>query len=450
MGLDQVELFVLRGDDADGDHGYLNAVSLILGRIINECFGRETVAPDAWNFLFGLLRDWCSALPSRFAPFAREERGLGLALPAVWMLQDCHGGPFIRDEATQQELVRPAMAFSHQVRAARLLFRQHPLALTQTSCRRTMATISQKPTTEPVVIKPSAVEIKNNILSSRNLELAVRHLHADGLVVVEDAVPHADLDALNAKMVPDARYLQSLGEDGPFNYNQGNLQQDPPPVAEYFFPSIFTNKIATQITSSILGPRPKWTFCSANSAMPPSSPDSPPQRQPVHSDADFDHPHHPFALVVNVPLVTMTPRNGSTELWLGTHHLSNLSAQEGAHGERASGRIKQRLLDARKEERGPCQPVVKKGSIVVRDLRLWHAGMPNLSADEVRVMLAFIHFAPWYRNPMRLRLGEDVKGRIEHVSGELDVPVDWVGREEVLGEYLRRGFGNSYDFGQEA
>ncbi|KAI6366849.1 hypothetical protein MCOR25_005065 [Pyricularia grisea] len=344
----------------------------------------------------------------------------------------------------------PAMAFSHQVRAARLLLRQHPLALTQTSCRRTMITISQKPTTEPVVIKPSAVEIKNNILSSRNLELAVRHLHADGLVVVEDAVPHADLDALNAKMVPDARYLQSLGEDGPFNYNQGNLQQDPPPVAEYFFPSIFTNKMATQITSSILGPRPKWTFCSANSAMPPSSPDSPPQRQPVHSDADFDHPHHPFALVVNVPLVTMTPRNGSTELWLGTHHLSNLSAQEGAHGERASGRIKQRLLDARREERGPCQPVVKKGSIVVRDLRLWHAGMPNLSADEVRVMLAFIHFAPWYRNPMRLRLGEDVKGRIEHVSGELDVPVDWVGREEVLGEYLRRGFGNSYDFGQEA
>lgn len=211
-----------------------------------------------------------------------------------------------------------------------------------------------------------------------------------------------------------------------------------------------TDKIATQITSSILGPRPKWTFCSANSAMPPSSPDSPPQRQPVHSDADFDHPHHPFALVVNVPLVTMTPHNGSTELWLGTHHLSDLSAQEGAHGERASGRIRQRLLDARRSTRGPCQPVVKKGSVVVRDLRLWHAGMPNLSRDEVRVMLAFIHFAPWYRNPMRLRLGEDVKARIEDVAAELDVPVDWVGREEVLGEYLRRGFGNSYDFGQEA
>lgn len=106
-----------------------------------------------------------------------------------------------------------------------------------------MATLSQKLSNEPAVIKPSAAEIKNKTLSSRNLEIAVRHLHADGLVVVEDAVPHADLDALNAKMVPDARYLQSLGENGPFNYNQGNLQQDPPPVAEYFFPSIFTSTL---------------------------------------------------------------------------------------------------------------------------------------------------------------------------------------------------------------
>ena len=31
---------------------------------------------------------------------------------------------------------------------------------------------------------------------------------------------------------------------------------------------------------------------------------------------------------------------------------------------------------------------------------------------------------------------------------ELEVPVDWVGEEEVLGRYLGRGFGNSYDFGQ--
>jgi hypothetical protein len=92
----------------------------------------------------------------------------------------------------------------------------------------------------------------------------------------------------------------------------------------------------------------------------------------------------------------MTPENGSTEIWLGTHSLSSKKAQEGEHGERASGRIKEDLLKKRAEERPPCQPIVKKGSVIVRDLRLWHGGKPNWT-EETRVMLAMIHFAPWYR-----------------------------------------------------
>ncbi|KAF6810567.1 phytanoyl- dioxygenase [Colletotrichum sojae] len=464
----------------DTDHSYLNTVSLILGQIVNECFtGRVT--EKARDFLFSTLQNWLECLPSRFKPFSKEERGLGLALPSIWMLQDCHAaalhyqlvcmtvlcthatpvqltrlkyfdllneadtreamldrlaldvcgvaftanvpavlvnsfgpiaycGRFIREEASRQEVIRRLMASSHRA-----------------------------------VIRPSEAEVHNNLVGPRNLEIAVRHLHSDGLVVVEDVVPHSDLDALNEKMVKDARYLQSLGEKGPFNYNQGNLQQDPPPVAEYFYKSVFANPIGTQITSSVLGPRPKWTFCSANAAMPPL-PGASPQRQPVHADADFAFPAHPFALVVNVPLVDMTPENGSTELWLGTHG-ADVSVQEGAHGERASGRIREDLLEQRRAVRGPSQPVVKKGSVVVRDLRLWHAGMPNLSG-EVRLMLAMIHFAGWYRNPMRLQLAEDVRPLLAGLESQLEMPVDWISREEALGTYLARGFGNSYDFDQ--
>lgn len=104
----------------------------------------------------------------------------------------------------------------------------------------------------PAVVRPSANEIKNARLDERNLEKAVRHIHQDGLVVIEDVVPHEDIDSLNAKMVQDARVLQNMGEKGPFNYNQGNLQQDAPPVAEFFYPSIFTSKIDPLIG---LGPR---------------------------------------------------------------------------------------------------------------------------------------------------------------------------------------------------
>lgn len=138
----------------------------------------------------------------------------------------------------------------------------------------------------------------------------------------------------------------------------------------------------------MLGPKPKWTFCSGNTALPPVE-GTKPQRQPVHEDADFSYPTHPFALVINVPLAKLTPENGSTEIWLGTHtnELSGLHVQDGAHGERASGRIKQHLLETRRGRNGHVQPVIEKGSIVIRDLRFWHAGMPNWT-DEVRVMLA--------------------------------------------------------------
>ena len=75
------------------------------------------------------------------------------------------------------------------------------------------------------------------------------------------------------------------------------------------------------------------------------------------------------------------------EIWLGTHTNTSLEDQEGAHGDRASGRIKPSLLEARRSIRAPCQPVVKKGSVIIRDLRLWHGGKPNLT-QEPRVMLA--------------------------------------------------------------
>ncbi|KAL2005613.1 hypothetical protein VTN00DRAFT_10106 [Thermoascus crustaceus] len=296
----------------------------------------------------------------------------------------------------------------------------------------------------PVSVRPSREEVEQAKLSPRNLEIAIRTLYKDGLVVLEDVIDHGPLDALNKVMIKDAYALRDR-PDSPFNYNPGNIQQDPPPVAEHFHTSIFMNPLATQVASTFLGPRPKWTFCSGNTAMPPTPP-TPPQSQPVHTDADFEHPSHPFALVINVPLVTMTPENGSTELWLGTHTDSGLHVQEGMHGERASGRIKPSLLEERKAVRPPCQPIVKKGSIVIRDLRLWHAGKGNHTQDP-RVMLAMIHFAPWYRNPMRLEFAEDTRPIIEGQS-QLEVPADWVSKEEALSRYLNRGFGNSYDFSQ--
>jgi ectoine hydroxylase-related dioxygenase (phytanoyl-CoA dioxygenase family) len=45
------------------------------------------------------------------------------------------------------------------------------------------------------------------------------------------------------------------------------------------------------------------------------------------------------------------------------------------------------VVEARRQVRPPIQPSCEKGDIMLRDLRTWHAGMPNESEDY-RIMLA--------------------------------------------------------------
>ena len=81
----------------------------------------------------------------------------------------------------------------------------------------------RRSSTLPAAIKPSQDEIVSGRFGSRNLEIAVRSIHLDGLVVVKNMIPHNDLDHLNTKMTADARILQARGKESPFNYNVGNL-----------------------------------------------------------------------------------------------------------------------------------------------------------------------------------------------------------------------------------
>ncbi|KAK1639939.1 hypothetical protein BDP81DRAFT_391975 [Colletotrichum phormii] len=92
MDLAQVPLALLMTGQST-DHDRLNAVTLILGRIINACFidsGSNSVTDGSWSDLFQLLCEWRKGLPTRFEPFSTVDRGLGLALPSIWLLRDHH------------------------------------------------------------------------------------------------------------------------------------------------------------------------------------------------------------------------------------------------------------------------------------------------------------------------------------------------------------------------
>ena len=180
--------------------------------------------------------------------------------------------------------------------------------------------------------------------------------------------------------------------------------------------------------------------------MPPL-PGTENERQPVHNDVEFPHPPKCFALVTNVPLIGMNPENGSTETWPGTHNRT-IAKEGGQKGQRATGHIPQDQLDAQIAVAGPpCQPTLRKGSFAIRDFTIWHAGMPNKTQD-IRIMLAQIHFASWFPNPTRLELSEDIKPILEELEAKgelgLEVPVNWVPKEQVMATYLDRALGKKY------
>lgn len=112
------------------------------------------------------------------------------------------------------------------------------------------------------------------------------------------------------------------------------------------------------------------------------------------ADLTFNFNQMPFGVVANYYLVDVSPANGSTELWLASHRNTSFKdCRNCTEIPTDDFGIRADLLEERSRWAPPIQPIVKKGSVVLRDLRLWHAGLSNPSPNP-RIMLAFVH-TPW-------------------------------------------------------
>lgn len=264
------------------------------------------------------------------------------------------------------------------------------------------------------IIELTLEELTTKKLGSHNLQAAVEALHLDGLVVLKNAVSTVHLDKLNARMVPEAKILYEQGATSRnFGPETGNIQQEPPVDKDYIFEDIVANPWATEIVECMFGPNPMLRFLSANTAFKAQG------RQPVHIDVEFDMPRVPFGYCININLVDTSPANGATEVWLGSHIDTDSSVLDPEEYQ-----IRPELLEARRKISPPIQPTLPKGSLIIRDFRLWHAGMPNRT-DEPRVMVVTVQFPKWYRNDTKVVLPRSLEGKIEW--GSLVPCVEWVG-----------------------
>ncbi|KAH7412863.1 phytanoyl-CoA dioxygenase family protein [Cadophora sp. MPI-SDFR-AT-0126] len=268
------------------------------------------------------------------------------------------------------------------------------------------------PTLTSITLSPS--ELSSKTLTSHHLQAALEALHRDGILVLTNGISTTHLDTLNSRMVPEAQTLYDRkSTHHNFGTGTGNIQQDAIVDPSFIFDDIIANPFATAITECMLGPNPHLRFQSANTAFKAE------KRQPVHVDVHFDFPKIPFGICVNINLIDVDPEHGSTEIWLGSH----LDTSWKAFVEKSGSVIPEDILERRRKISPPIQPVIPKGALILRDLRLWHAGMPNRTED-VRVMLVTIHFPAWYRTEQKVLLPESLKGKIEW--GNLVPCVEWV------------------------
>ena len=270
-------------------------------------------------------------------------------------------------------------------------------------------------------IEISADEIERGEITPQHRDAAVQAIETDGFVVLKDVVDLARIEFLGDKMREDvAAFLNR--PNAPFNFNTGNIQQDPPPFPPYLFKDILLNDMASAVTSALLGKGVKNAFYSGNTAVKSE------QRQPVHADTGHlwggkTAATPPFALVVNVPMTNFFPENGSTEIWPGTHKDTTIALSDDI-------KIPAEALERWREKTTPIQPTIRAGSVLIRDIRLWHAGMPNRT-DSPRTMIAMIHTAGWWASgsPLKFPVGteEFFQHPVLHTHAEFVAgPIDYV------------------------
>lgn len=229
-------------------------------------------------------------------------------------------------------------------------------------------------------------EVKVGQLDDNKLALALRTLHDTGLVVLEgiyDRTWIADLRAAYDELL-EQHIARQGGMDGinAKSFGKSHIGMHLPVVPPFSDPQIVAHPIAVQIMEHAIGQDFHCSFYHSNTSYPGS------EHQIVHRDwaplfgSEMSVPHPAVALVLNVPLCDFTEENGSTEVWPGTHLIVDTAPSDGKD------------LDARAAMLPSIRTNVAAGSIILRDLRTWHRGMPN-QADHARAMLAIVYQRSW-------------------------------------------------------
>ena len=231
-------------------------------------------------------------------------------------------------------------------------------------------------------MKISAAELRAQAMSEENLRIAVRTLKECGFVIIEDVVSPDWIDRICRQCDETLqRYMRAVSPEKRATMERTHTAMFPPICSPFMDSVAIENPFAVQVTEAAIGPDFFCTFYNTNTQWPHSG------GQQVHRDFDHLFPDHPIALpiiqvIVNIPLIDFTLGNGATEVWPGTHLIVDELPND------------REALEERAKYLPSVRTTVSAGSIILRDMRTWHRGMPN-ETEEIRTMLAMIYDRPF-------------------------------------------------------
>jgi ectoine hydroxylase-related dioxygenase (phytanoyl-CoA dioxygenase family) len=237
------------------------------------------------------------------------------------------------------------------------------------------------------MMKLNPEELSSGVLKPETLVSAVNEVRLNGYVIFESVIPHDLVDELNSTFLKHFHEQFNLSPDdtevNTSQFRKNRARMFMPFEQPFIDPQVLTSPFIMPIVEEIIGKNCICTYLAVDAPLPGSD------YQVVHSDAPPFYPEAPIsmppaALVLNIPLVDVTEENGPTEIWPGGTHLmpENLNKAE--------------YIQEVAKLSEPVRVVIPKGSLLLRDLRMWHRGTPN-NSNIIRPNLALIYSRTWWR-----------------------------------------------------
>jgi ectoine hydroxylase-related dioxygenase (phytanoyl-CoA dioxygenase family) len=244
-------------------------------------------------------------------------------------------------------------------------------------------------------MKLSAEELKNGRLNPETVESAVEQVRLNGYVLFEGVLESELVEKMHSAFMKALNHaINHSPESTEVNtteFRKNRVRMDLPFEEPFIDPRVITSQFVLPIVEKLVGADCTCIYLAADAPLPGSA------YQMVHSDQTPLFPEStitlpPSGIVLNIPLVDVTEENGPLEAFPGGNHLI------------PENRSNPKYIEAAAAFLNPVRMTMPKGSLLLRDLRMWHRGTPN-NSDHVRPNVALIYARPWWRGGYQESLG---------------------------------------------